>query len=48
MRRLNLPPEWVTKTPSGDTFVKTNLQKVNLSIDALMHLYTVCEFLVMC
>ncbi|XP_071914321.1 DNA polymerase delta catalytic subunit-like isoform X1 [Coffea arabica] len=27
MRRLNLPPEWVTKTPSGDTFVKTNLQK---------------------
>ncbi|XP_047958487.1 DNA polymerase delta catalytic subunit [Salvia hispanica] len=26
-RKLNLPPECVTKTPSGDTFVKSNLQK---------------------
>ncbi|KAJ4831435.1 DNA polymerase delta catalytic subunit [Turnera subulata] len=27
VRKLNLPPECVTKTPSGDTFVKSNLQK---------------------
>ncbi|RWR92782.1 DNA polymerase delta catalytic subunit isoform X1 [Cinnamomum micranthum f. kanehirae] len=27
IRKLNLPPECVTKTPSGDTFVKPSLQK---------------------
>ncbi|KAM7256627.1 hypothetical protein ACFE04_012368 [Oxalis oulophora] len=27
VRKLNLPPECVYKTPSGDTFVKPNLQK---------------------
>lgn len=27
-RKLNLPPECVNKTPSGETFVKSNLQKV--------------------
>lgn len=27
VRRLNLPPECLTKTPSGETFVKSNLQK---------------------
>ncbi|XXG87122.1 hypothetical protein AAC387_Pa11g1887 [Persea americana] len=27
VRKLNLPPECVTKTPSGDTFVKPSLQK---------------------
>ncbi|KAH9717329.1 DNA polymerase delta catalytic subunit [Citrus sinensis] len=26
-RKLNLPPECVNKTPSGETFVKSNLQK---------------------
>lgn len=28
VRKLNLPPESVHKTPSGETFVKSNLQKV--------------------
>uniref|UniRef100_A0A5B7C8V6 DNA polymerase n=1 Tax=Davidia involucrata TaxID=16924 RepID=A0A5B7C8V6_DAVIN len=27
VRKLNLPPECVNKTPSGETFVKSNLQK---------------------
>lgn len=27
VRKLNLPPESVNKTPSGETFVKSNLQK---------------------
>ncbi|XP_077213499.1 DNA polymerase delta catalytic subunit-like [Tasmannia lanceolata] len=27
VRKFNLPPECVTKTPSGETFVKPNLQK---------------------
>ncbi|XP_024962996.1 DNA polymerase delta catalytic subunit isoform X2 [Cynara cardunculus var. scolymus] len=27
VRKLNLPPECINKTPSGETFVKTNLQK---------------------
>ncbi|KAL5555418.1 hypothetical protein UlMin_037654 [Ulmus minor] len=27
IRKLNLPPECVNKTPSGETFVKSNLQK---------------------
>lgn len=27
-RKLNIPPEFVNKTPSGETFVKSNLQKV--------------------
>ncbi|KAE7998367.1 hypothetical protein FH972_002919 [Carpinus fangiana] len=27
VRKLNLPPELVNKTPSGETFVKSNLQK---------------------
>ncbi|KAJ6305585.1 hypothetical protein OIU78_021014 [Salix suchowensis] len=27
VRKLNLPPECVSKTPSGETFVKSNLQK---------------------
>lgn len=26
--KLNLPPECISKTPSGETFVKSNLQKV--------------------
>ncbi|CAB4270146.1 unnamed protein product [Prunus armeniaca] len=26
-RKLNIPPEFVNKTPSGETFVKSNLQK---------------------
>ncbi|MCI02940.1 DNA polymerase delta catalytic subunit-like, partial [Trifolium medium] len=26
-RNLNIPPESVNKTPSGETFVKSNLQK---------------------
>lgn len=29
VRKLALPPESVHKTPSGDTFVKSNLQKVS-------------------
>jgi DNA polymerase delta subunit 1 len=29
VRKLNLPPEHVTKTPSGETFVKQTLQKVS-------------------
>lgn len=28
VRKLNLPPEHVTRTPSGETFVKQSLQKV--------------------
>jgi hypothetical protein len=28
VRKLNLPPECINKTPSGETFVKSNLQKV--------------------
>lgn len=28
VRKLNLPPECVNKTPSGETFVKSSLQKV--------------------
>ncbi|XP_041004890.1 DNA polymerase delta catalytic subunit isoform X2 [Juglans microcarpa x Juglans regia] len=27
VRKLNLPPECVNKTPSGETFIKSNLQK---------------------
>lgn len=27
VRKLNLPPECINKTPSGETFVKSNLQK---------------------
>ncbi|KAG5529015.1 hypothetical protein RHGRI_029623 [Rhododendron griersonianum] len=27
VRKLNLPPECISKTPSGETFVKSNLQK---------------------
>ena len=27
-RKFNIPPECVNKTPSGETFVKPNLQKV--------------------
>ncbi|KAJ7945210.1 DNA polymerase [Quillaja saponaria] len=27
VRKMNLPPEYVNKTPSGETFVKPNLQK---------------------
>lgn len=29
VRKLALPPESVHKTPSGDTFVKSSLQKVS-------------------
>lgn len=29
VRKLALPPESIHKTPSGDTFVKSNLQKVS-------------------
>jgi hypothetical protein len=29
VRKLNLPPEFINKTPSGETFVKSNLQKVS-------------------
>lgn len=32
LRKLNLPPECLNRTPSGETFVKPNLQKVSLSI----------------
>lgn len=28
VRKLNLPPEHINKTPSGETFVKQSLQKV--------------------
>lgn len=28
VRKLNLPPECVNRTPSGETFVKSSLQKV--------------------
>lgn len=28
VRKLNLPPEHVNRTPSGETFVKQSLQKV--------------------
>lgn len=30
VRKLALPPESIHKTPSGDTFVKSNLQKVSV------------------
>lgn len=33
LRKLNLPPECLNRTPSGETFVKPNLQKVSLSIE---------------
>lgn len=32
VRKLNLPPECINKTPSGETFVKSNLQKVSFFI----------------
>lgn len=35
-RKLNLPPECVNKTPSGEIFVKANLQKVKLFV---LHIY---------
>jgi hypothetical protein len=33
VRKLNLPPEFINKTPSGETFVKSNLQKVSFTLD---------------
>ncbi|QHO34622.1 DNA polymerase delta catalytic subunit [Arachis hypogaea] len=35
VRKLNLPPESVNKTPSGETFVKSNLQKASIGMDNL-------------
>jgi hypothetical protein len=32
VRKLNLPPECINKTPSGETFVKSNLQKVRIML----------------
>ncbi|CAE6248546.1 unnamed protein product [Arabidopsis arenosa] len=32
VRKLNLPPEHATRTPSGETFVKQSLQKIESSI----------------
>lgn len=30
IRKLNIPPECVNKTPSGESFVKPELQKVHI------------------
>ncbi|XLU42216.1 hypothetical protein S245_037030, partial [Arachis hypogaea] len=35
VQKLNLPPESVNKTPSGETFVKSNLQKASIGMDNL-------------
>jgi hypothetical protein len=38
-RNLNIPLESVNKTPSGDTFVKSNLQKVCFWLNLLFHFF---------
>lgn len=42
-RKLNLPPECVNKTPSGETFVKSNLQKVRSFIYFIICIYIMVD-----
>ena len=43
VRKLNLPPECVNKTPSGEIFVKSSLQKVNFFIVMGLSVFPICK-----
>ena len=43
VRKLNLPPECVNKTPSGEIFVKSSLQKVNFFIVMWLSVFPICK-----